>query len=229
MRPGALLKRLGGDLEAVVLGDEHREDLAPPGEDRLQSGGFLVGDDARRRIHGTGEAGEDEGVYSVGFGESADGLGEVAGLARVDDCDGDSGGRDGGGGQTLVAAGGLEDDQFGGRVFEAREQLVDALLVVGESEGFAFRQKADVEGSLGNVDTDADRSLLGGIHCLASPLCWCGPGLADTGLLRKGAAAPATVRAPPKGGRDDSCFLAVSSEEHGPRSKRSVAPATVAL
>ena len=213
-------------------GDEHREDLAPPGEDRLQSGGFLVGDDARRRVHGTGEAGKkDEGVYSVGSfaGEPADCLGEVAGLAGVDDRDGDSGGRDGGGGQTLLAAGGLEDDQFGGRVFEAREQLLDALLVVGENEGFAFWQKADVEGSLGNVDPDADPSLLGGIHCLASPSCWCGPGLADTGLLRKRAAAPATVRAPPKDGRDDSCFLAVSSEEHGPRSKRSVAPATAAL
>jgi hypothetical protein len=163
--------------------------------------GFLVGDDARRRTYGGGEASEDEGVYSVGLGEPADGLGElVASLARVHDGHRDPGRSDGGCGQTLVASGGLQDDQLlGAYPLETTEEFVDALLVVGEHKALAFWQKADIEVPLGDVDAYyGDLSLGRTHHYLASPSSWCRPGLADTGLLMGRAAAPATVRAPPK-------------------------------
>jgi hypothetical protein len=41
-------ERLWGHLGAVTLGDKHRRELAPPGEDDLQGEGFLVGQDAGR-------------------------------------------------------------------------------------------------------------------------------------------------------------------------------------
>jgi hypothetical protein len=208
MRPDAFSERRGSHLEAVVFGGEHREQLAPPGEDVLQSGGLLVGERARRGTDGLGETGEDEGVYSVGLGEAADGLGEVPRLARVDDSHGDPGGGDGGGGQTLVSSGGLKNDQFDVHPFEAREEFIDALLLVGDREGLAIWQGADVEAPLGYVDADQANRI--GVTQAVSPFRWRGPGLADTGLLSTaGAAAPATVRAPPKLGRDDGCFSAV--------------------
>jgi hypothetical protein len=59
---------------------------------------------------------------------------------------------------------------------------------------------------------------------MADPSCWCRPGLVDSGLLsRAKALAPATVRTPPKSGRDDGCCSAVLAKP-GPRRNRSVAP-----
>ena len=52
---------------------------------------------------------------------------------------------DGGGGQTLVATGGLQDDQLRGDFLQKREELLNALLVVGEREGFSLGQEAHVE------------------------------------------------------------------------------------
>jgi hypothetical protein len=72
----------------------------------------------------------------------------------------------------------------------------------------AIWQGADVEAPLGYVDADQANRI--GVTQAVSPFRWRGPGLADTGLLSTaGAAAPATVRAPPKLGRDDGCFSAV--------------------
>ena len=129
----ALLERLGSHLETVVLGDEHREDLSSPGEYVLQELGFLVRDYARCGLDCGGEAGEDEGINSVGLGKATDGLGElVPSLAGIDHGHGDSASGDGGGGQALISSGGFQDDQRWSDPFEPGEQLIDTLLVVGE-------------------------------------------------------------------------------------------------
>ena len=216
-------------LEAIVFGGEHREELTPPGEYGLQEPGFCVGKDAWGGLHGSRQASEDEGVDLVGFGELADGFGEIASLSRVDHDHGDPGGGDRSGGQTLKATGGLQDDQLRAHSFEVREELVNTLLVIGEYEGFSLGQEAHVEGSLGNVDANMDFLFWSGTHCMADPSCWCRPGLVDSGLLsRARALAPATVRAPPKSGRDDGCCSAVLAKP-GPRRNRSVAPMLAAL
>src|SRR3712207_538704 len=60
VRPDASLERLRGHKQAVVLGGTHLDELPSSGEDVLQILGFFVGNDARGRLHGAGEAGEDE-------------------------------------------------------------------------------------------------------------------------------------------------------------------------
>src|SRR5215218_9971315 len=232
VRSDTLLERLGSHLQTIVLGGEHREDLASSGEYVLQELGFLVGDDARGGSDSGGEAGEDEGVYLVGFGEPPRGLGEVASLAGIDDGHGDPGGRDGGGGETLVATGGLQDDQLGTRHLKIREEFIYAFLIVGEPEGLAVGrvcwQKAHVEGPLGDVDAYYMADGIG-IAQAVSPFRWRRPGLADSGLLMGRAAAPATVRAPPKGRARRRVLSCGLSDEHGPRRNRSVAPSLAAL
>jgi hypothetical protein len=233
VRPDALLERRGSHLEAVVFRGEHREDLAPPGKYVLQKLGFLVGDDARGGTDGGGEPSKDESIYLVSFRKSADGFGEVSRLAGVDDRDGDSASGDGSGGEALVTTGGLQNYQRRVCLFETREKFVYALLIIVENEGLtlegALGQDVNVEGSLGNVDADVGFSFLFGTRQLVSPSSSCRPGLADTGLLSGARAlALATVRAPPKSGRDDECLSAVLAKP-GPRRNRSVAPSLAAL
>ena len=239
MCPDSLLECRRGDLKAVVLGDEHRENLASSGEKSLQKLGFLIGNDAWRRLHGASEAGQDEGVDLVGLGEPADSLGEILSLAGVYDRHRDSGGDDGGGRKTLVATGGFQDDQFGACSLETAEEFIDALLIVGDREGLRVeclrgfaRQEAYVEGPLGDVDADVKLASGTGIAQVVSPLSsssFCRPGLIDSGLLVSvaRALAPATVRAPPNSGHDDECFTAVLARPLE-RSNRSVAPTLLA-
>jgi hypothetical protein len=235
VRPDALSERRGSHLETVVFGGEHREDLAPPGEYVLQKLGFLVGDDARGGTDGGGEAGEDERVDAVSLGEASRGLGEVASLAGIDDGHCDPGGCDGGGGEALVATGGLQNDQLGARprLRQAREKFIHAFLIVGEREGLSAVgrvrwQKAHLEGPLGDVDAYYMADGVG-IAQAISPFRWRRPGLADSGLLMGRAEAPATVRAPPKGRARRRVLSCGLSDEHGPRRNRSVAPSLAAL
>ncbi len=240
VRPDTFGERLRSHLQTVVLGDEHLDVLTPPGEDALQSDSFLLGDDAAswldRPGERPGESGEDEGVYLVGLGEPADGFGEVSGLAGVNDGHGDRAGGEHRGGEALVSACGLHNGQLDARPFKPREYLLDALLVVAHHEGLAalllvsiLVQDTHIEGSLGNVDADMDFSL-GTPHSL-SPSSSIRPGLAYTSLpsdIVAGSEALATVRAPPKLGREDECFRTVSGKP-GPRRERSVAPLLAAL
>jgi len=101
--------------------------------------------------------------------------------------------------------------------------------VVGEREGFSFGQEAHIENPPGDIDADMDLLFWSGTHCRVHPSCWCRPGLVDSGLLSGVEALDlATVRAPPKDGRDDGCCSAVSAKA-GPRRNRSVAPIVAAL
>jgi len=182
---------------------------------KVRGEGFFIGQDAGLRTHGSGEAGEDFCVDSVGLGEASGGLGVVASLAGVDHGYGDSGCRDGSSSGALVAPAGPQDDQLGGRLFEPLDEGVDSLLVVGECESLALGHQADLEAFLGDVYPDVAGSLGVSRAHGAAPSSSYVPGLADMGSSAA-LAAPATVRAPPiEDGRDDSCFLAVSLEDQG--------------
>ena len=231
MRPDSLGEGLlPRHLEAIVFGGEHREELTPPGEYGLQSLGFRVGKGAWGGLHGSRQTSEDEGVDLVGLGEPSHGLGEVARLSGVDDGHGDPGGGDGGGGQTLVATGGLQDDQLRGHFLENERGAPQRPL--GRWRGVKDSpsgRRQHIESPLGDVDADMDLLFWSGTHCRVHPSCWCRPGLVDSGLLSGvEALALATVRAPPKDGRDDECCSAVSAKA-GPRRNRSVAPIVAAL
>jgi hypothetical protein len=134
----------------MVLGDEHLDELTPPGEDALQSDGFLLGDDAGSWFDRPGESGEDEGINLVGLGELANRFDEVSGPARVNDGHGDRAGGEHRGGEVLVSACGLHDGQFDARPFKPHEHLLDALLAS------ILAQDTHIEGPLGNVDAYID-------------------------------------------------------------------------
>src|ERR671910_809111 len=142
---------LGSHLEAVVLGDEHLQELASSGEDRLQSLGFLVRKDARTRAYCGRQTGEYFGVYLVGLGQPTGGFGEVSGLAGVYDRNGDLyrsyGSRRG----ALVTTACFEDDQRRACLEEPIEEGLDTCLVVGDDEVFALWYEADVEALFGDV------------------------------------------------------------------------------
>jgi hypothetical protein len=106
VRPDTLGERLRSHLQTIVsfAGDEHLDELTPPGEDTLQSDGFLLGDDAGSWFDRPGDSGEDEGIYLVGLGELANRFGEASSLARVND-----GHADRAGGEALVSACGLHE------------------------------------------------------------------------------------------------------------------------
>src|SRR5258705_8465413 len=81
-----------------------------------------AGERTRDRLEDARELGQDVGVHLVGLGQPADGLGKVAGLARVDDGDGVTGFAQLGGELALQATGGLHDDQLDVERLEAFEQ-----------------------------------------------------------------------------------------------------------
>ncbi len=114
----------------------------------------------------------------------ADGDGEGADVAGIDEGDGQAGRHEAGGDDGLEAAGGLDPDRLGREGGEAGDEGGDAVGVAGDGEGLSARADVDVEGVLGDVDADE-----GGVHLVPS--------------LRKRAsfAAQATVRVRWNGGR----------------------------
>ena len=96
---------------------------------------------------------------------------------------------------------------------EAREQLVDAFLVVGENEGFPFGQKADVEGPLETSMPDVAGLRWVGFSCGFSFLVRVGPALWIRACSRR--ARPRQPFGLLRGGRDDPGFLTVF--DAGPR------------
>jgi hypothetical protein len=116
--------------------------------------GFFAGDGPDGRPHRLGETGEDLGVDAIGFGESAGGPGEIAGLTGVEHrhrhpCGGQSGGQG-----TLEATGSLKDHQRRRRCLlekKPADERVDTGLVVGEAPARSGGSKGYVQTSLGDV------------------------------------------------------------------------------
>jgi hypothetical protein len=98
--------------------------------------------------------GQDHGVDPVGLGQAADGAGEIAGLPRVDDGDGQTGDLQRRGQRHLVAAGRLPDEESGLERGQPADEGGDALGVIGVGEGTAVGTEGGVQAGLGYVNAE---------------------------------------------------------------------------
>ncbi len=215
------LEAFGGS-EAMLLGGEHVNHLASADDEVLQGAGVLVGQRPAGGLDFESEEGESLGIDLVGLGEQADGLGEIAGVARVDGGNRQTGGAEEREGTALKATGGFHEDDLGrAELVDVGDELVDAVLGVGEGPGVLTGQHGNIQGGFGNIDTD--EQVLG--HGLASWLQQEARSrrldLVDTGsgprklfeLCRKGVAA---IRTParssrPRVGRSAATYSFVST------------------
>jgi len=71
------------EAEAVLLGDQHLQQLPPAGEQRIEQLRRVRGQGAGRGAHPLGEQREDRRIESVGLRELPRAPGEVPDLARI--------------------------------------------------------------------------------------------------------------------------------------------------
>ena len=141
-----------GKVEPVLLGDEHADELAPPGQQPLERSLRLARERADLRANPLGEEGEDPGVEGVRLRQLPRRLGEVADLPGVDDGDGEPPCGEGCGRGVLVAARGFEDDEGDAGILKPLGESAVANGVVG----FGPRVPAWTEGSVEAVLRDVD-------------------------------------------------------------------------
>ena len=142
------------DQQAVPLGREHAEQLAPAGEEGIERLDRLVRQRPGSGPHALGEERQDLGIERVGLRELASGLGEVAHLAGIGDHDGQAGRGEGGDGRRLVATGGFEHEERRREPVAAGDQLLNARLVVGHGAGLAAGADGELELGFGDIDPD---------------------------------------------------------------------------
>jgi hypothetical protein len=121
-------------------------------------------------LGGAAEGGQDGGIDAVGFFQLADRLGVRPGALGIDQRDADAGLDQFGGDLAVEAAGGFDDHQVDLQRSEVREELCDALGVVGQLKTLAGGIDVAVERGLGHVDADDEGKS----------------GIAGRGLLRNG-------------------------------------------
>lgn len=116
-----------------------------------------------------GQLGEQGGVDLVGLGQAADGLGESARLAWIDDGDGQAGFSQSGHDEALEPAGGFEDDGLGLEASELLGPLGEGLggaLDLAVLEWGAGAPIAEINLPFADVDTDVEGPLgSGGGRC----------------------------------------------------------------
>ncbi len=133
---------------------QHVDELAAAREQAVQQLGGFVGQGPWLRAHALGEFGEDAGIQGVGLGQPAQGLDEVAHLARIHHGDGEPGLGERDGGEHLEAAGGLQDDERGGQSDESRGKLGQAQVVIGDGPTLPVGERGDVERGFRHIDAD---------------------------------------------------------------------------
>ncbi len=72
-----------GAGQAILLGGQHLDQLAPPLEQRRQRLGLLVLPWAGRRLDRVAKAGQHQGIQGVGLGQTSQGFGEIPRLAGL--------------------------------------------------------------------------------------------------------------------------------------------------
>ena len=77
----------GGGAEAVLLRDQQRHHLLPPGSEGVELLGFGVAQRTHGGLDRLSKVGQHGGVPGVGLGQLPSSPGEVPHLARVDDDD----------------------------------------------------------------------------------------------------------------------------------------------
>jgi hypothetical protein len=105
-------------------------------------------------VDGLGVVGQHPRVQRVGLGELADGQGEVADAARLDDAGRQAGLAQGDGQRPLQAGGRLQDDQPRRVGPEPIDQGGDALRRVRVAGEVAAGARRDIEPILRDVDAE---------------------------------------------------------------------------
>jgi len=131
-------------MQAVPFGREHAHHLPPACHEVGERAGFVVAQGLDRRPRHLREMGQHAGVERIRLGELADGAREVAGLAGIDDRDGESGHGQGGDDGAFVPAAGLDDDQRRDQAREPVAQVINPRVVVGGGPGVPGRPHGDV-------------------------------------------------------------------------------------
>ena len=151
--------RRDGQLQALALGHQHGQQLAPARDQGGQN--LLIGIGQRAQQLGeivathqhAGELGEHARVDGVGLGQAAHGLGEVTRLAWVDHRHGQTRRLQRAGQRSLVAAGGLHHHQRHTQRLQRRGQRRMPIGIVVKTSGAELRaQHRDIDVRLGHVD-----------------------------------------------------------------------------
>ncbi len=142
------------------------EQLAPPAHQRGEFLGAGIRQGAWRWLEGLAILRQDQRIQAVGLGQLARRLGEVPGLARVDQHDRQLRGGQLGHDQPLVATGGFHDDDRR-RVGQQRvHQLGDTRAAVGHLPVLLRGQAGHLDGGFGDIQPDHRRVCLHQISSL---------------------------------------------------------------
>jgi hypothetical protein len=163
--------RFIGTRQAVLLGRQHLDELAPSGTERAQSLRGLVGKLTRFRPHGLRKAGEHLRIEPLGLRQSPERLGKRADLARIDDLHRQRRSGQLRGQRRFKAPGGLEDDQRRPPRRQLCDQLANPLRGIRRPPCLTGRLHRDVQHPLRNVHSDVHRPALLPTHapCSARP------------------------------------------------------------
>ncbi|GJG88881.1 hypothetical protein tb265_41430 [Gemmatimonadetes bacterium T265] len=154
VEPEVRPERHGGRGDPVLLGGDHRGELAPA---RAQRGeGARVGGGARTDVgsHALGVVGEHGGVDPVRLGAHAECAREVTHAVRAGDDDRQRGGVQGIDEEPLEAPSRIGDDPLGGKPGAERDALADARSGVGHAQRGAVGPNVHVERGLRHIDAD---------------------------------------------------------------------------
>jgi len=105
-------------------------------------------------VHLLGEVGDHRGIDCIGLGQPADGAGELAYLARVDDRHRQSRLAQSGRHDTLVAAAGFQDHKPRPQWRQPPDQGSQAIGAGRAMERGAVGSDMHVDPRLGNIDAD---------------------------------------------------------------------------
>jgi hypothetical protein len=163
---------VGGLAQAIALGRDHVDDLPAPGNMRFKASEGGVRDWTWLGPKAITEEGKDLGVNGVRLGQPAQGSGEIAHLARIDDGHTETGAGQRGRDSKLEAARRFEDYRRLWEGLESLEERFDPFVVVGDGEPRSRRMDVRIERSFRDVNSDD-----GLIHAVPPLLSW--PSLAD--------------------------------------------------
>lgn len=143
-----------GPAQTQFLLHSDVDQLAPARQQVAQGAGVLVGQGAYLGPNGGGEGGQHQGIDAVGLGQSATGLGVIAGLAWIDYRHWQPSRRKCAGQIGFQPAGRFHHDQRGHGLAQPLTEAGDGFFAMGNAVSVAARLPTQIEPVFGNVDAD---------------------------------------------------------------------------
>jgi hypothetical protein len=162
----ALRNAVPSFCDPLLFGIDHDHQLAPPRHQFGEPHREIIG----QRPYGLGEVGDHRSVDRVRLGQPANGAGEPAHLARVDNGDWQPGFNQRSGDHAFIAATGLEHHQTGRQRLQSRDQCAQAFRIRSAAERSAIRPDMHIDPRLRYVDADKAIDLGLDIHHPASSM-----------------------------------------------------------